>query len=56
MAIEPKVFTAKDGRKVVLRSVKLEDLNDLLEFINSLVEEDADIVRTEKATTDEETE
>jgi L-amino acid N-acyltransferase YncA len=56
MAIEPKVFTAKDGRKVVLRSVQWEDLDTLLELINSLVEEGADIVRTEKVTRDEEAE
>lgn len=56
MAIEPKVFTTKDGRKVVLRSVKWEDLDDLLELINSLVEEGADIVRTEKVTRNEEAE
>ena len=56
MAIESKVFTAKDGRKVVLRSVKWEDLDDLLEMINSLVEEDADITRTKKVTRAEEAE
>ena len=56
MAIEPRVFTAKDERKVVLRSVRWEDLDDLLELINSLVEEGADIVRTEKVTRNEEAE
>jgi L-amino acid N-acyltransferase YncA len=54
--IRPRVFTAKDGRKVVLRSLDWEDLDDLLEFINSLVDEGADIVRTEKATRQEEAE
>jgi len=54
LIIEPKTFTAKDGRKVTLRTVKWEDLNDLLDFINSLVEEDADIVRTEKVSRNEE--
>ena len=36
-------FTAKDGRKVILRTPKWEDLDDLLELINSLVDEDAEI-------------
>ena len=56
MAIEPRVFTAKDGREVVLRSVKWEDLDDLLELINSLVEEGTDIVLTKKVTRNEEAE
>ena len=56
MAIETKVIMAKDGRKVVLRSVRWEDLDDLLELINSLVEEGADVVRTEKVTRNEEAE
>lgn len=56
MVIMPRTFTAKDGRKVVLRSLRWEDLDDLLEFINSLVDEGADIVRTEKATRNEEAE
>jgi ribosomal protein S18 acetylase RimI-like enzyme len=56
MVIEPEVFTAKDGRKVVLRSLRWEDLDDLLGLINSLVDEDADIIRTEKATRNEEAE
>jgi L-amino acid N-acyltransferase YncA len=54
MAIKPRTFTARDERRVVLRSVKWEDLNDLLETINSLVKEGADIVRTEKVTRNEE--
>jgi hypothetical protein len=33
---------------VVLRTLRWEDLDDLLEMINSLVEEKADIVRAEK--------
>jgi L-amino acid N-acyltransferase YncA len=56
MAIKTKVITAKDGRKIVLRSVRWEDLDDLLELINSLVEEGADIVRTEKVARNEEAE
>ena len=56
MVIEPRTFTAKDGKKVVLRSVKWEDLDDLIEFINSLVEEGADILRSSKVTRSEEAE
>jgi RimJ/RimL family protein N-acetyltransferase len=47
-------FFAKDGRKVVLRTPKWEDLDDFLELINSLVDEKAEITRTEKATREEE--
>ena len=47
-------FTAKDRRKVVLRTPVWEDLDDFLELINSLVEERADILRTEKVSRDEE--
>jgi len=54
--IKPRAFVAKDGRNVVLRSVKWEDLDDLIEFINSLVEEGADILRTDKVTRSEEAE
>ncbi|MEM3580581.1 MAG: GNAT family N-acetyltransferase [Candidatus Bathyarchaeia archaeon] len=49
-------FVAKDGRKVILRTLKWEDLDDLLDFINSLVEEGANILRTEKVSRDEEIE
>jgi RimJ/RimL family protein N-acetyltransferase len=41
-------FRARDEREVVLRTLKWEDLDDLLEMINSLVAEKADIVRAEK--------
>lgn len=51
-----KTFTAKDGRAVVLRTPRWEDLDDLLEFINSLVEEGAEIGKNQKATRDEEME
>ena len=47
-------FTAKDRRKVILRTPKWEDLDDLLELINSLVDERADIFRAEKASRVEE--
>jgi len=54
--IRPRTFVAKDGRKVTLRSVRWEDLEDLLDFINSLVEEDADILRSERVSRREEAE
>lgn len=47
-------FTAKDGKKVILRTPKWEDLDDFMEFINSLVEEGADIIRDKKVTRDQE--
>jgi RimJ/RimL family protein N-acetyltransferase len=49
-----KTFTAKDDRKVILRTPKSGDLNDLWEFINSLVEERADILRSEKVSIEDE--
>jgi RimJ/RimL family protein N-acetyltransferase len=49
-------FTAKDGRNVVLRTPRWEDLDDLLEFINSLVDESADITMHKKPTRQEEAE
>jgi len=36
-------FTAKDGRRVTLRAPNWSDLDDMLELINSLVEEGAEI-------------
>ncbi len=54
--IKPRGFTAKDGRKVTLRSLRWEDLGDLLDFINSLVDEGTDILRTERVTRKEEVE
>jgi RimJ/RimL family protein N-acetyltransferase len=51
-----KNFTAKDGRNVVLRTPRWEDLDDLLELINSLVEEKAEIYITEKFTREAEAE
>lgn len=41
-----RTFVAHDGRKVVLRTPRWEDLDDLAEMINSLVEEKADIIKT----------
>lgn len=49
-----KRLIVKDGRKVVLRTPKWEDLDDLLELINSLVDEGAEIVKNKKATREEE--
>ncbi|MBS7616409.1 GNAT family N-acetyltransferase [Candidatus Bathyarchaeota archaeon] len=49
-------FIAKDGRRVILRTLKWEDLDDLLDYINSLVEEGANIIRTEKVSRMEEIE
>ena len=43
-----KEFHSKDGRKVVLRTPRMSDLDDFLEFINSLIDEGADILMTEK--------
>jgi RimJ/RimL family protein N-acetyltransferase len=47
-------FIAKDGREVILRTPKREDLDDLLELINSLVEEDAEILIDKKLSREEE--
>jgi RimJ/RimL family protein N-acetyltransferase len=47
-------FSAKAGQKVVLRTPKWEDLDDFLELINALVEEGAEILRTEKVSREEE--
>ena len=54
--MQPKTFIAKDGRKVVLRPPKWEDLEGLMEYINSLVDEKAEIVLTKKVTREEEAE
>ncbi|MBX5328685.1 MAG: GNAT family N-acetyltransferase [Candidatus Bathyarchaeota archaeon] len=51
---EIRRFKAKDGREVVLRTPKWEDLEDFLELINSLVEEGTDILRSEKVSREEE--
>ncbi len=47
-------FVARDGRDVVLRKPRWEDLDDLLDFINSLVEEGAEIMRETPVTREEE--
>ncbi len=51
-----ETFKAKDGRKVVLRPIKWEDLDDCIEFINSLVEEGANILRDTKVSREDEAE
>jgi len=51
---ELKRFKAKDNRQVILRTPRWEDLDDFLELINSLVEEGADILRSEKVSRKEE--
>lgn len=48
-------FNAKNGKKVILRTPKMEDLDDFLELINSLVDEKAQIYITQKFTRKEET-
>lgn len=49
-------FSAKDGRQVLLRTLKWEDLDDLLDLINALVDEEADITRSERVSLKQETE
>lgn len=51
-----ETFAANDGRRVILRSIRWEDLDDCIEFINSLVEEEADILRDTKVSRQEEAE
>lgn len=51
-----KSFMAKDGKKIILRTPKWEDLDHFLELINSLVDEKADIYVTEKVSREEEAE
>lgn len=49
-----RTFHCRDGRRVVLRTPKWEDLDDLLEAINSLVDERANIVLNKRFSRDEE--
>ena len=49
-------FRVRDGQEVFLRTPRKEDLEDLMELINSLVDEKAEIARTVKVTRDEEAE
>ena len=48
------VFTAKDGREVTLRTPKWDDLDEMLDFINSLVKEDAMILANKEKTREQE--
>jgi len=48
-------FKARDGTEVRLRTPKWEDLDDLLEFINGLVDEEAMIAANQKHTRESET-
>jgi len=43
-------FTAKDGRDVILRTPRWEDLDDFMKYINSLVDEGAEIFNDRKVT------
>jgi RimJ/RimL family protein N-acetyltransferase len=47
---------ARDGQEVILRTPRLEDLDDLMELVNSLVSEKAEIALTVKVTREEEIE
>jgi len=47
-------FVAKDGRGVVLRKPRWEDFGDLLELINSLVDEGASITLNKRVSREEE--
>ncbi|OGD47946.1 hypothetical protein A3K69_00390 [Candidatus Bathyarchaeota archaeon RBG_16_57_9] len=48
-------FKARDGTEVKLRTPKWEDLDDLLDFINGLVDEEAMIAVNQKHTRESET-
>jgi hypothetical protein len=48
-------FTANYGKKVTLRAPKWSDLDDIRDFINSLVEEGANILIDTKQTRESET-
>ena len=43
-------FQARDGREVTLRAPQWSDLDDMLEFINSLVDESAPVLKETKMT------
>ena len=49
-----KEFSVSSGDKIVLRTPRWEDLDDLLELINSIVDEGAEIGRDEKVSREEE--
>jgi len=39
VVIQSRIFIAKDGRQIVIRSIRWEDLDGAIEFINSLADE-----------------
>jgi RimJ/RimL family protein N-acetyltransferase len=47
-----KKFQARDGREVTLRAPRWSDLDEMLEFINSLVDESAPVLKETKMTRD----
>jgi RimJ/RimL family protein N-acetyltransferase len=49
-------FYVRDGQEVILRTPRWQDLDNLMELINSLVDEKAQIARTQKVTKEEEAE
>jgi len=51
-----QTFTLKDGREAIIRIPRWEDLDDLMDFINQLVKEDAPIIRERKVSRIEEAE
>jgi RimJ/RimL family protein N-acetyltransferase len=51
-----ETFSVRDGSRVVLRTPKWEDLDDLLELINSLVKEKAEVIVDEKLSREQEAE
>lgn len=54
--MQRKTFLAKDGREVIIRPPRWEDLDGLVEYINSLVDEKVEIVLKKKVTREEEAE
>jgi len=54
--MQRKTFVANDGRKVVIRPPRWEDLDGLMKYINSLVDEKVEIVLKKKVTREEEAE
>ena len=51
---EVRKFKARDGKEVTLRAPRWGDLDDMLEFINSLVDEGAEIMVETKQTREQE--
>lgn len=54
--MQRKTFVASNGRKVVIRPPKLEALDGLVDYINSLVAEEVEIVLNKKIAREEEAE